>query len=161
MGRKRTLVEYEARIGKRFFSLGVNPFGQSHFLYPYLWTKFQYSPPPIYMGSNVISCQLCPEVGWASLHPLIVMSSSSVNLPTTKHQTYLGCNSLSRLIKATFNWSVFLHNNLLIYTSCSVLHCIPCELHGVDDVLSLIRCAEKAKICQGHCDSKYTCLEVS
>ena len=26
------------------------------------------------------------------------------------------------------------------------------------DVLSLIRCLEKAKICQGHCDSKYTRL---
>ena len=68
--------------------------------------------------------------------------------------SYYETSNISRLqftiqIKATFNWSVFLHNNLLIYTSCSVLHCIPCELHGVDDVLSLIRCAEKAKICQG------------
>ena len=34
-------------------------------------------------------------------------------------------------IQATFNWCVYFNCNLLNYTSCKVLHCIPCPLQDV------------------------------
>ena len=61
-------------------------------------------------------------------------------------------------IQATFNWSVYFDCNLLNYTSCKVLHCIPCPLQDVNGVLSLINTLETARICKGHADVKYTGL---
>ena len=129
------------------------------FLCLFLWTKFPYGPN--YNALSKIWYQLFPEVGWTSLYPLILITSSSVKLCIIKCQTQMsntGRVQFTIHIKTNFNWSVYFDQNLLDYATCKVLQVIPCPLQGVFDVLSLINTLDKAQICQGHTNAKYAGL---
>ncbi|KAL5500013.1 hypothetical protein EMCRGX_G011503 [Ephydatia muelleri] len=159
MGRKRHWWNKRPESGKDFSLLVSIPLDKVCVSFP---VSIPLDKVSVQSSTNVhgLKCDLLSTLprSWVDISPPTDSDVIIICKPSYYETSNTSRVQFTIQIKATFNWSVFLHNNLLSYASCSVLHCIPCELHGVDDVLSLIRCVEKAKICQGHCDSKYKCL---
>ena len=159
MGRKRHWWNKRPESGKDFSLLVSIPLDKVRVSFP---VSIPLDKVSVQSSTNVhgLKCDLLSTLprSWVDISPPTDSDVIIICKPSYYETSNTSRVQFTIQIKATFNWSVFLHNNLLSYASCSVLHCIPCELHGVDDVLSLIRCVEKAKICQGHCDSKYKCL---
>ena len=128
MGRKRHWWNKKPESGKDFSLLVLIPLDKVCVLCP--------SKP-----LDKVSVQSSTNVNGLKRDLLSTLPEVDISPPTDSDviiickSSYYETSNTSRVqftiqIEATFNWSVFLHNNLLIYASCSVLRCITCELHG-------------------------------